>query len=150
MVVHYYDNEKHYYNGDEAMAYKDARIPVHEDTLTNATSIKGDIANKGIARGRARIVFVQDLKQFIKDSESFKHDEILVTTMTSPIMIPIIEKAGAIIADEGGICSHAAISAREFKIPCIIGTVNACSVIKTGDLIEVDANQGVVKILEKA
>lgn len=150
MVVHYYDNEKHYYNGDEAMAYKDARIPIHEDTFTNATSIKGDIANKGVARGRARIVFVQDLKQFIKDSESFKHDEILVTTMTSPIMIPIIEKAGAIIADEGGICSHAAISAREFKIPCIIGTVNACSIIKTGDLLEVDANQGIIKILEKA
>ena len=149
-VIHYHDGERHFYSGDEAVAYKDARIPIHDEVSSSAQTIRGEIANKGLARGRARVVFVQDLQQFIKDSDSFKHDEILVTTMTSPIMIPIIEKAGAIVTDEGGICSHAAISAREFKIPCVIGTENACSVIKTGDFLEVDANNGIVKILEKA
>jgi len=150
-ITHYYDEEKHLHTGDDAIAYKDSRLPVHtSDISLNATTIQGQIANKGKVRGRARLVFVEDLNQFIKDSETFNHDEILVTTMTSPIMIPIIEKAGAIVTDEGGICSHAAISAREFGIPCIIGTENACDLIKTGDLLEVDANQGIVKILEKA
>jgi len=57
---------------------------------------------------------------------------------------------GAIITDEGGITSHAAIMSREFKKPCIIGTKIATQVLKDGDLVEVDADNGVVRILERA
>ena len=66
------------------------------------------------------------------------------------ILVPLMKKAGAIVTDEGGITSHAAVISREMGKPCIIGTRNATKVFKDGDLVEVDANKGYVKILKKA
>lgn len=74
--------------------------------------------------------------------------QVLVSPMTMPDFLPVISKAGAIITDEGGITCHAAIVSRELKIPCIIGTKIATKVLKDGDLVEVDANKGVVRILK--
>ena len=54
-------------------------------------------------------------------------------------------KAAAIVTDEGGITSHAAIVSRELGIPCIVGTQYATKILKDGDLVEVDANKGTVK-----
>jgi pyruvate,water dikinase len=68
--------------------------------------------------------------------------------MTTPDFVPAMKKAVAFITDEGGITSHAAIVARELKKPCIIGAKIATRALKDGDLIEVDANRGVVKILK--
>jgi pyruvate,water dikinase len=59
--------------------------------------------------------------------------------------MPAIHKAKAIVADQGGLLCHAAIVARELQIPCIVGTEYATRVLQTGDLIEVDANNGIVK-----
>ena len=75
--------------------------------------------------------------------------DVLVSGSTGPEMIRACHKAGAIITEEGGICSHAAIVSRELKIPCIIGTKIATKLLKDGDEVEVDANKGVVKILKK-
>ena len=75
---------------------------------------------------------------------------MLVTTMTQLNMLVFAGKAGVIVTDEGGITSHAAIIARELNIPCIIGTKIATQVLKDGDLVEVDANKGTVKIIKKA
>ena len=69
--------------------------------------------------------------------------------MTHPKDIVLIGKSLAIVTDEGGILSHAAIIAREMKKPCIIGTKIATKVFKDGDLVEVDANKGVVRKIEK-
>jgi len=75
----------------------------------------------------------------------------LITDMTSPDDATMIsKKAGGIVTDEGGITSHAAIIAREFKIPCVVGTKIATQIIKTGDLVEVNADKGIVKIIKKA
>lgn len=68
--------------------------------------------------------------------------------MTRPEYIHLAKKSAGIITDAGGILSHAAITARELKKPCIIGTKNATQILKDGDLVEVDAENGVVKILE--
>ena len=65
--------------------------------------------------------------------------------MTQPAIIDIAKKAGAIVTDEGGMLSHAAIISREFKIPCIVGTHFATTVIKSGDMVEVDAINGIVR-----
>ena len=70
--------------------------------------------------------------------------------MTRPEFVPLMRKAKAIITDEGGITCHAAIISRELKILCIIGTKTATRLLKDGDLVEVDANTGVVKILKRA
>jgi pyruvate,water dikinase len=68
--------------------------------------------------------------------------------MTRPEYISAMKKAAAIVTDEGGITCHAAIVSRELKKPCIIGTKIATKVLKDGDLVEVDADKGIVKILE--
>jgi len=60
-----------------------------------------------------------------------------------------MKEAGAIITDEGGITCHAAIVSRELGIPCIIGTKIATKVLKDGDIVEVDAGKGVVKIIKR-
>lgn len=72
---------------------------------------------------------------------------ILVAVTTHPDYVPAMRKAVAIITDEGGITSHAAIVSREFCIPCIVGTKMATKILNDGDLVEVDANNGVVKKL---
>ena len=65
--------------------------------------------------------------------------------MTSPEYIFVMRKAVAIITDAGGLTCHAAIVSRELGIPCIVGTKIATKIFKTGDLIEVDANTGIIK-----
>ena len=67
--------------------------------------------------------------------------------MTQPTFAPILEKAAAVITDEGGITCHAAIIARELKKPCIIGTKIATQVFKDGDMVEVDAEQGIITLI---
>ncbi len=69
--------------------------------------------------------------------------------MTTPEMVPVMKRAAAFVTDEGGITCHAAIVSREMKKPCIIGTKIATKVLKDGDLVEVDANRGIVRILER-
>lgn len=70
---------------------------------------------------------------------------ILVTPMTSPEYLPAMKKSLAIVTDEGGLTCHAAIIARELNIPCVIGTKNATRIFKDGDVVEVDANNGIIK-----
>lgn len=110
--------------------------------------IAGVIASTGKARGRAMVVFTEDPGELSKLSREFKKGQVLVTGMTQPNMAPLIRKASAIVTDEGGLTSHAAIISREFGIPCIVGTHKATQVLKNGDFVEVDANKGVVKIIK--
>lgn len=70
--------------------------------------------------------------------------------MTTPDFVFAMKQAAAFVTDEGGITCHAAIIARELGKPCVIGTKIASSTFKDGDLIEVDANNGAVRILERA
>jgi len=67
--------------------------------------------------------------------------------MTSPDFMPVIKKCSAIVTNLGGITSHAAIISREFGIPCIVGTKNATEILNTGDMVEVDADKGIVRII---
>jgi pyruvate,water dikinase len=68
--------------------------------------------------------------------------------MTTPDYVSAMKLASAFVTDEGGIMCHAAIIARELKKPCIIGTKIATKVLKDGDLVEVDADRGVVTIIK--
>lgn len=104
----------------------------------------GCIASRGLASGKVKLVFLP------QDLDKVKKGDILVSPMTSPDFLSGIKKAAAIITDEGGILCHAAIVSREFGIPCITGTKIATKVLKDGDMVEVDANNGIVKIVERA
>ena len=82
-------------------------------------------------------------------NSKFQNGEVLVTGMTDPNFTDLMKKAAAIVTDGGGMLSHAAIVARELKTACVIGTKIATQVLKDGDFVEVDANIGVVRILER-
>ncbi len=105
--------------------------------------IKGSIAYKGVVNGKVRVCKTVD------DIREFKQGEILVANQTTPEFVPAMKKAIAIITDQGGITCHAAIVSRELKLPAIIGTKIATKVLKDGDLVEVDAEKGIVTILDK-
>ncbi len=103
--------------------------------------VKGAIGYRGVMQGIARVVMDP------KDVKTFNPGDILVTGMTRPEYLSLMKLAGAFVTDEGGITCHAAIVARELKKPCIIGTKIATQVLKDGELVEVDAINGVVRKL---
>lgn len=105
--------------------------------------LKGVPAFTGIVKGCVKIVLSN------KDFYKVNTNDILVTSTTRPDFLPVMQKSAGFITNEGGLLSHAAIVAREFRRPCIIGTKIATKVLKDGDLVEVNANTGVVTILKR-
>jgi phosphohistidine swiveling domain-containing protein len=103
--------------------------------------IKGQVASKGKAKGTVKVCATS------QEAAKVRQGDILVTAMTTPDFVPAMKKAAAIVTDEGGITSHAAIVSRELGKPCVIGTRIATKVLKDGDLVEVDAEKGTVKKL---
>jgi len=137
-----------YYSGDKAEEIAKQELgPLYKISATN--KLKGTVANLGKFSGIAHILHAGNMENVREVRKSFKKGEILITEMTQPSIMDIASKAGAIVTDEGGMLSHAAIISRELKIPCIVGTHFATTLIKNGDKIEVDANKGIVKILKK-
>ncbi len=104
--------------------------------------ITGSVASRGKVRGRVKIV------RNLKELHKVEKGDILVAKMTTPDFMLAINKAAAIVTDEGGVTCHAAIVAREFNIPCITGTRIATKTLSDNDLVEVDAFEGKVRILE--
>lgn len=93
----------------------------------------------GVAEGLVRIVGPDDI------GKEYGDEFILVCSVTTPNYVPLMQKAKAIVTDQGGILSHAAIIARELKKPCIVATGNATTALHNGQRVTVDANTGVVK-----
>ena len=75
--------------------------------------------------------------------------DILISITTHPDFITAMQKVSAFVTDEGGMMSHAVIVSRELNKPCIVGTKIATKVLRDGDLVEVDAERGIVKILKR-
>ncbi|MBD3252491.1 hypothetical protein GF386_02065 [Candidatus Pacearchaeota archaeon] len=117
------------------------RLCIKKVNVKGTKSIKGQIACKGKVKGKIRLILNKN------QIKTLQKGEILVTSMTSPDYITAMKKASAIITDEGGLTSHAAIVARELNKPCIIGTKFATEILKNGDNVEVDADKGNIVIL---
>lgn len=125
-----------------------------EPDYSKLTEFRGVVANRGKIKAKAKVILPeldQDYNLFVKKLHAmeFNQGEILVTETTSPDFVPLMKKAGGVIANQGGMNSHAAIISRELGIPCLVGTYHATDILATGDLIELDANVGVVKIIKK-
>ncbi|MEK7496757.1 MAG: PEP-utilizing enzyme, partial [Patescibacteria group bacterium] len=101
--------------------------------------LHGHSAYVGVARGNAKLIFG------LEDLLKVKNGDILITISTTPDLLPAMVKAKGFVTDQGGITSHAAIVAREMKKPCVIGTKFATKIFRDGDLVEVDANKGIVR-----
>lgn len=124
-----YENES--YIGEEPV--------LTEEGVNKLDFVKGTIAHKGVTQGAAKIILL------VSELDKVKDGDILVTQMTFPNYITAMTRAVAFVTDEGGITCHAAIVAREMKKPGIIGTKIATKIFKDEDIIEVDANKGIVR-----
>jgi len=121
-----------------------ARFLIEKQTK-NVSQLKGMVAYSSRKKVRGSVRVVIDTA----DIKKVKKGDILVTIMTTPNYIQAIYNASAIVTDEGGITSHAAIISRELRIPCIIGTKIATKVFSDGDKVEVDADKGIIKKINK-
>jgi len=126
----------HTYSGEDAKQIIDKEFTFE---YGDVDVLHGSCASIGKTRGKVVLVFKRD--DFVK----VEVGNILVTGMTRPEMMPVMKKVTAIVTDEGGVTCHAAIVSRELGIPCVIGTKFATKILKDGDLVEVDADSGVVR-----
>lgn len=111
--------------------------------LSSAAPIRGQVGARGCVTNEA---YVLQPKTSVED---FPENAVLVCAMTTPELVPFMQKASAIVTDQGGILSHAAIVARELNTPCIVGTKVATKQIQTGDVVHLDDTTGIVTIIGK-
>lgn len=108
------------------------------------TELKGMCANKGFYKGTAKILRTVFSDTVQKEIAKVSKGDILIANTTGPEVMAACMKAGAIVTDEGGLTSHAAIVSRELGIPCVVGCKLATKIFRDGDLVEVDATKGTV------
>jgi len=129
--------------GNEAITYTgDFLNNIKTDIIEDISEFKGSPAFQGKVSGK--VVIITNENELV----NVKEGDILVSPMTRTSFLSAMERAAAYITDEGGITCHAAITARELKKPCIVGTKIATKVLKNGILVEVDAINGIIKILK--
>ncbi len=131
------------YNRILGTMYAETDFTINTDSAVNGGDVLvGIIGSPGYAKGKVQIIHKDNF-------EEFEAGSILVCEMTSPDYLPLMQKASAVITDLGGILSHAAIVARELRKPCVVGTKNATRLLREGDLVEVEAVKGIIKITKK-
>ncbi len=128
----------------------DVKVKVSSKTdknqeITNAQTpiLRGIAASPGIGSGHVKVL------KSPKEIDRVKEGDILVAKMTSPDYVPAMKKAAAIITDEGGATSHAAIVSRELGVPCVVGTGEATTKLKDNFVVSVDGTDGVVYLGSK-
>lgn len=100
---------------------------------------QGMCASPGLAKGRVKLVFSP------ADNNRVKDGDILVCHATTVDYLPAMKKAAAFVTEIGSLTCHAAVVAREFGVPCVVSLKNATKNFKDGDLVEVDADKGIVR-----
>ena len=101
-------------------------------------SVRGVAASPGSHRGRARII------ESLEEAGTLQDGEILVVRSTTPAWTPFFGVIGALVSNTGGALSHAAVVAREFGIPAVVGTSNGTALIPDGAIVTVDGTAGLV------
>ncbi|RLF93261.1 hypothetical protein DRN50_07530 [Thermococci archaeon] len=142
-TIHFTSEKVIYYVSPSADEFLGSQQFYEPEEKIERKSIEGTVACRGKVRGIAKIVLN------LSDMKKVREGEILVAHETTPDFLPVMEKASAFVTDEGGLSCHAAIVAREMGRPCIVGTKIATKVLKDGDFIEVDAVNGIIKIIKR-
>ena len=112
---------------------------VPPDDNPDPVIIRAVAGSPGVVTAKARVV-----RSLAEAQEGLEEGEVMVCEMTLPPWVPVFSIAGAVVADVGGVLSHCAIVAREFGVPTVVGAVTGTTVIKTGQVITVDGNNGLV------
>ena len=113
-------------------------IEREEEEEAGKILLKGETASRGVYSGPVKVV------REISELNKIQKGDVLVTKMTTPDMVPAMQKAGAIITDEGGMTCHAAIVSREMGTPCLVGTEIATKILTDGQIVTVHATRGIV------
>ncbi|RJR31068.1 hypothetical protein C4569_03400 [Candidatus Parcubacteria bacterium] len=140
-ILYHRGKEYEILTGNQARKFQ--HVLFNKEIKKDINDFRGLSASNGKVKGSVKI-----LKSATEVNKIEKGD-ILVAVMTRPDYISAMKRASAIVTNEGGITCHAAIVSRELGIPCIIGTKIATDILNDGDLVEVNANHGVVKILKR-
>jgi rifampicin phosphotransferase len=128
----------------ETAGVEELRVEDVAEAKKHPVVARGAGACLGTARGRARVVFTLD------EAGSLRRGEVLVCRATVPNWAPLFGLAAAVVTDLGGVLSHAAIVAREYRLPTVVGTRTGTRTIRTGQLIEVDGGTGTVRLVGEA
>lgn len=128
-----------FWSGTKASETKKKYVKIDRPSVRE---LRGMGVMGGLIRGRVKVC-----AGAAEALAKIKSGDILVCPMTLPDYLPAMRKAKAIITEEGGITCHAAIIARELKIPCVVGTKIATEVLRDGDKVAIDARRGIIKIL---
>jgi pyruvate,water dikinase len=103
--------------------------------------VKGLPGSAGVARGTARVI------RSLAEAGKLQPGDVLIAISTEPPWTPLFATASAIVTDSGGVLSHSAVVAREYRIPAVVGTGKATTTFIDGQLIEVDGNAGTVRMV---
>ncbi len=112
------------------------------DSGPPSNEIKGFAASNGVVEGIARVV------RSVEEIARLQPGDILVCQVTNPTWAPVFQKIRAAVSDIGGSMSHAAIVAREYGLPAVVGTGNATARIRDGQRVRVDGGRGIVTLLQ--
>ena len=115
--------------------------PTAPEEAEDALILRGGSGSPGSARGVARVI------RSLADADVLRKGDILVAATTSPAWTPLFATVAAVVTDTGGVLSHSAVVAREYRIPAVVGTGVATARIADGELVEVDGDRGVVRII---
>ncbi|GHV36506.1 hypothetical protein FACS18949_15980 [Clostridia bacterium] len=130
---------------EQIIVGKDSKKVINDINKKLQKNSNGDISGISACTGFARGT-VRKIIRYIKGESYFEKGDILVTFEADPDLIDLIKICSAVVTDQGGITCHMAIIAREFNIPCIVGTGNATNLLQDGMVISVDAYAGSVTI----
>jgi Phosphoenolpyruvate synthase/pyruvate phosphate dikinase len=142
-IVYLAEDEISVIEGEEAEKHISKVDEGSSENWEGQAKIEGTVAQRGQVESEVRLVFED------ADIEKVGEGDILVSPMTTPDMMVGIMDAEGIITDEGGMASHAAIVSRELGIPCVIGTETATSILQDGDKVKLDAENGVIEVIER-
>lgn len=102
--------------------------------------LKGNAGSPGVVRGPAKVI------RSLTDAAKLQAGDVLVAETTAPPWTPLFATAAAVVTDTGGVLSHCAVVAREYRIPAVVGVGRATATIRDGQMVEVDGDAGLVRI----
>ncbi|MCL5292960.1 MAG: PEP-utilizing enzyme [Actinobacteria bacterium] len=114
----------------------------HDHAQKNDKELRGIAASPGVFTGSVRIIMNES------EFDKLQPGDVLVCPITSPVWSVLFPSVGALVTDTGGILSHPAIIAREYRVPAVVATGNATSLLHDGQTVIVDGNNGVVRSLD--
>jgi phosphohistidine swiveling domain-containing protein len=151
-LAHFCDGKASFLGAEEAAEFWQGRSVTfdHADDANTGDELRGRAGSHGKVSGVVCLLNCNDPDKVNRARLGMQDGDVLVAAMIQLNVMDLVQRAGGLITDEGGMLSHAAILAREMAIPCIVGTQRATQVLRNGDRVELDTEEGCVRLIERA